>query len=541
MKNNGKCILLVRVSTQRQDFDEQENQLYNLAVADGYSDSDIIPICEKESGIKLAEEERNGLNRMKEVISEGGVNCVYAWEVSRIGRKKKVIFSIVEYLQTRNIQLIIKEPYIKLLNEDGTINDAAETILTLYAQMAESEMRNKQSRWKRTRKANALKGKWNGGKTIKFGYKLDDNNFYAVNEDEANIIRLVYDLYLNNDYGQVALKKELAERGIILTEDRIRRILSGIGYCGETYTTVQWQDGKRVNGYDITYPAIISKEMFEAAKKKRESNNGACYRGENYYFAKGLLKCPVCGHSFIGFKVQKVYMCIAHKHDHKDFPQCPNPMTININILDTILWCNTWIQYTNYLLSNLDEQRDKMEEEIKVYNQKIVAAEKDIEKNDTKIERVAELYADGIYNKEKYQSELAKVRESSIELRQNIVSYKSNIERLNKILSKSNDTDKELDQWAEVVKDVQNTDNLKRMYDLVHQFISSVEIEDNIRIENKRARKVIIHQIDGITKTYYGYVHNDKYRFWIKGVDKYVDFPIDKIIQRKLGRNEKWK
>ena len=54
----GKAILLVRVSTQKQDFDEQEKQLYNLAVADGFAEHSIIPICEKESGIKLKEDER---------------------------------------------------------------------------------------------------------------------------------------------------------------------------------------------------------------------------------------------------------------------------------------------------------------------------------------------------------------------------------------------------------------------------------------------------------------------------------------------------
>ena len=84
--NKGKAILLVRVSTQKQDFDAQEKELYNMALSDGYADNDIIPICEKESGIKLSEEERNGLNRMKEVIAEGGVTCVYAWEISRIAR-----------------------------------------------------------------------------------------------------------------------------------------------------------------------------------------------------------------------------------------------------------------------------------------------------------------------------------------------------------------------------------------------------------------------------------------------------------------------
>lgn len=193
--SKGKCILLVRVSTQRQDFDEQERQLYDLAIADGYKDNEIIAICEKESGIKLKEDERRGLNRLKEEVAKGGVTCVYAWEVSRIGRKKKVIFSITEFLADRGIQLIVKEPYIKLLNPDGTINDGAETVLTLFAQISESEMRNKQSRWARTRKHNAEVGKWNGGKNIKYGYTLDENNYYMVNEDEAKVIRLVYELF----------------------------------------------------------------------------------------------------------------------------------------------------------------------------------------------------------------------------------------------------------------------------------------------------------------------------------------------------------
>ena len=53
-----KAILLVRVSTKTQDFDEQERAIYEMAIKDGYSPDDIIPICEKESGIKLSEEER---------------------------------------------------------------------------------------------------------------------------------------------------------------------------------------------------------------------------------------------------------------------------------------------------------------------------------------------------------------------------------------------------------------------------------------------------------------------------------------------------
>ncbi|MCH5247461.1 MAG: recombinase family protein [Muribaculaceae bacterium] len=167
--------------------------------------------------MKLKEEERKGLNRLKEEISKGGVSTVYAWEVSRIGRKKKVIFSIVDFLHERGIQLIIKEPSIRLLkeNEEGKldIDDGAETILALFAQMAESEMRNKQSRWQRTRRANSEKGKWNGGTKPMFGYNIGKDNFYVINEEEAQIVRILYELYTTTDMGQDRIRKEMLSRG----------------------------------------------------------------------------------------------------------------------------------------------------------------------------------------------------------------------------------------------------------------------------------------------------------------------------------------
>lgn len=42
-----KAILLVRVSTEAQDFTEQEREIYQMAINDGYKPEDIIPICEK--------------------------------------------------------------------------------------------------------------------------------------------------------------------------------------------------------------------------------------------------------------------------------------------------------------------------------------------------------------------------------------------------------------------------------------------------------------------------------------------------------------
>ncbi len=89
-----KCILLVRVSTEAQSFDEQEKELYDLAHFYGYKDKDISSIATKESAIKLDEEERFGLNRMKELLETGEYDCVFAWEISRIARRKKRFCSV---------------------------------------------------------------------------------------------------------------------------------------------------------------------------------------------------------------------------------------------------------------------------------------------------------------------------------------------------------------------------------------------------------------------------------------------------------------
>jgi DNA invertase Pin-like site-specific DNA recombinase len=53
-----KAIVMIRVSTEKQSLDEQSLQLKERAKQDGYKTSEIEIIEEKESGIKLSDEER---------------------------------------------------------------------------------------------------------------------------------------------------------------------------------------------------------------------------------------------------------------------------------------------------------------------------------------------------------------------------------------------------------------------------------------------------------------------------------------------------
>ena len=67
----GKAILFIRVSTEQQHLESQEDTLKRAAVADGYREEDFIIIGKKESAIKLDEDNRQGLQELKKQLSEG--------------------------------------------------------------------------------------------------------------------------------------------------------------------------------------------------------------------------------------------------------------------------------------------------------------------------------------------------------------------------------------------------------------------------------------------------------------------------------------
>lgn len=539
-----KCILLVRVSTQKQQFDEQELQLYNMAIADGFKDSDIISIAEKESGIKLSEEERNGLNRMKEVIASENVACVYCWEISRIARRKKIIFSIVELLQSKGIQLIVKEPYIKLLNPDGSINDGAETILTLFAQMAESEMRNKQERWKRTKEKYAREGRYSGGKTQKFGYDIDANGYYVINEEQANIIRLAYDLYINSNIGQFGVQEELKSRGIEIRRGHLKNILQDKGYCGVPVQIYGYQNGEKIPFHLRTYPQIITLETFEKAEQKRLHNNSNVNKSPNWFFGSQLIKCPHCGHNYVAVKAEKRYICWAYYGKDKDYEKCDNSLQLDIIGTDSLLWYDTTRYYTDYLLDMKNGKIEKYQEQINLLQQKVAVCDCELDKSQKKKERVAESYADGVYSREQYKSKLQDIDNANADTEAKKSEYLTEITRLEELINFANEATLS-DRLLNIFDDLNGIEDFKKMYDLVHQFITSISVE-LATIQDKEVKKLILTHIDGTETIYFMEKRKriKKINFWEekRGLNGSLIEDITdriKIINRQVGRKER--
>lgn len=137
-----------------------------------------------------------------------------------------------------------------------------------------------------------------------------------INETEANIVRMVFDMYVNKDMGRANIAYHLNDlnvptrTGALWTQDTIKTMLENDHYIGKvrwnwrkTVTVVEDGEVKKVRPkteigeylvYDGKHEAIISDELFEAARAKQGRNHRAKAKTKVRNPLAGLLFCQ-CG------------------------------------------------------------------------------------------------------------------------------------------------------------------------------------------------------------------------------------------------------
>lgn len=269
-----KAIILSRVSTQAQDLDQQTQVIVNEAIKEGFTMSDLIVIEDKESAIKLSEEERRGLNRMKQaIIEDPTITHVFIYELSRLSRRQLVLFSIRDFLLKRNIQLICCTPYFRML-EDGKLSQTANLMFSIFSSLAESEMELKKERMMRGRKHNAANGRNSGHKLI-LGYAELEDKTIIVDEEQAAIVKKIFEMYASGLYSLERLCAKCSKMFVVddpkqFTKQRMRWLLTNENYCGST-----------------EYPAIINRKLFDDCREAAKKNTSSA---KHTYEDKAILK-----------------------------------------------------------------------------------------------------------------------------------------------------------------------------------------------------------------------------------------------------------
>ena len=493
---NNKVLLFIRTSTERQELDNQRKELESYVKSMGYTDEDIICLeGQGASAIKLDDDYMQMVNELIEHIDGGKINCVALWSVDRVLRDDEIWPQIKKKLITNKIQLVIKNPSLLLLNPDGSVNQGSELALSLFSTMASQEMRVKQERFKRTKKANAKNGKYNGGHKHRYGYTIDENNFYIINEPEAEIIKTIFELYSTNKYSAVSLQKELKERGIVLDKQKIMNILSSDAYCGRP----------QVKYNNRVYPAIISMELYDACKIIRKDNK-IIRKGEKLCLGGKLIKCE-CGGTFTSNA--KAYSCCRHSVRKV----CENSITIKKSVIEPLLWRIASTLHLDYLMGDNETRIEECKNEIAIINTKINTATNTINKTEDKKNRVIELYVEGLINAENKAQKLNKIQEEYHRYTNELNTLKEAKIKLESLIK-----DIELGDEVEALMkamDIMEEDekNNQYQYDIIHKYITQVELkrewfgeERDNRAKKENGIHIYIHTILGIWE--YMYIPN---------------------------------
>lgn len=175
MEKKERCIIFARCSTSKQFTAGQLEPAKQFARANGFNDDQFIIIEYNESGYRLSEEERLGLNEMKKYIEdeENNVKCVFATEISRIARTVGVLDSIFKYLEKHQIQLKIRTPEMTLLDSNGKQSPTSRIIFSLFGCIAENEINEKLERTAYGKERCHAQGFWDGA-MLPLGYSVSD-------------------------------------------------------------------------------------------------------------------------------------------------------------------------------------------------------------------------------------------------------------------------------------------------------------------------------------------------------------------------------
>ena len=392
-----KCYIYIRVSTTMQvdgySLEAQKERLIKFAE---FQDMEVVrEYCDAgKSGKSITG--RPEFQRMLQDVSEerDGVAFILVFKLSRFGRNAADVLNSLQFIQDYGVNLVCVEDGIDSSKDSGKLT------ITVLSAVAEIERENILVQTMEGRKQKAREGKWNGGQAP-FGYDLDSrNSTLVVNEEEAEIVRIIYDKFVHTDMGADAICNYLNQRGYTKKKVRghelnyfarglIMKILDNPVYTGkiaygknvtekvkgtrDEYRRVKTDDYLLADGL---HEAIVDEETWEAAREKRKRTGVRFVKThslEHEHILTGLIRCPLCGGGMSGtvqrrqnkktgeYKDTFYYRCHHRKKvDGKicDYKPMLNQKMFNAEVEEFIRYMVAGNEFRKFVQEKLEEKVD---------------------------------------------------------------------------------------------------------------------------------------------------------------------------------------
>ncbi len=274
---------LAALENQIQWYDDQARSHSNWIIVDKYIDEGITGTQAKK---------RPAFLKMLEDARSDKFDLIVTREVCRFARNTVDTLVVTRELKNLGIEVYFVEDNIWTLDGDGELR------LTIMATLAQEESRKVSERVKAGQHITREKGIVYGNGNI-LGYDHVGHT-YVINKEQAETVRMIFDLYLQGEMGGKQIANEMIKRGRLTaagttkwTFSIITRVLKNATYMGvmaygKSFSN-NYLEQKRINNHNAeTYlykkadfePIVTEDEfrrvqeiMAERVRKMEESRN----------------------------------------------------------------------------------------------------------------------------------------------------------------------------------------------------------------------------------------------------------------------------
>ena len=430
MTKKLRCYLYTRVSTEIQvdgySLEAQKERLRKEAehrgmkVVGEYSD-------EGKSGKNI--KGRPEFQKMLGDIKDGKdkVDYVLVFKLSRFGRNAADTLNSLQYMEDFGVNLLCVEDGI------DSAGAAGKLMISVLAAVAEIERENIKEQTMAGRRQKARDGRWNGG-FAPYGYKLvhkdgEKGKVLEIDEKEAELVRLIYDKFVNTNMGANGIAKWLNEHGYTKTVRQngtmpalsahfVKLVLDNPVYMGkiaygrrktekiegtrnEFHIVKQAEDAYEI--YDGIHEAIVSEEMWDKAYAKRKVTgikHEKTHSMGHYHMLSGLVRCPECGAKMYGVVNRKKKKGSDEFYKDMWYYKCKNRIKVegkpcmyktnirqdqlNAELIALVRWIVNTSNYKEQVMAAADGKNDILEE-LRAEEERLQAERKKVESRKKKL------------------------------------------------------------------------------------------------------------------------------------------------------------
>ena len=180
-------VILARVSTERQEYQRQINELEAYCQKMNWQVEKVF--ANKISGA-VRNEERTKICELVEYVKNNQIHRVVCSEISRIGRNTLEALKIIQLLNENGVSLYVKNYNLETLDPNGKVNPIASLICTILLEVASMERLTIKERMESGRRQYIEKCRREG---IKMGrpstYRKSDEEYRKQYQREISLIR----------------------------------------------------------------------------------------------------------------------------------------------------------------------------------------------------------------------------------------------------------------------------------------------------------------------------------------------------------------